>query len=235
MIMIRRIIRKELDKYYHHTDMIEFEKISQNIKKYCHKNDQCLLLDVGSGLCDFINYIKKNHNHLIVKCIDINEDMVALAKDYGFDAKVASILKIPYDDDSFDIVHCSHVIEHLSYPDVVVALDELFRVVKDNGIVIIRSPLVMNHRFFNDIDHVRPYPPNAILNYYNNPQQQKVGKFKVKEVDRWYTKIAFEINYYVWDNYFTRMMNIVFKLSWNYLRFPFDRPNNYGIVLKIEK
>lgn len=137
-----------------------------------------------------------------------------------------------YDGDIFDVVHCSHVIEHLPYPQVIHALDELVRVCKNNGLIIIRSPLWVNHRFYNDIDHFRPYPPQSILNYFSNQQQQKVSRYKVKEVTRWYTKIYYEINPYLCDYKIVKYINLLLQLSWFLFNFPKDRPNNYGIVLR---
>ena len=212
------IVKRYLKQYDDETDMIEFRRISKLISELFQMKEMMRIADIGSGLCKFPDYISREIN-CEVNCMDINPELVALAQSKGYLARQGSILNIPYPDNYFDIVHCSHVIEHLSYPDVIYSIEELFRIVKTGGIVIIRSPLVANHRFYNDIDHVRPYPPMAILNFINNPQQQKVSKIKTKEIERWYTKIASEINYYKYDNVLTRMLNVLFKLMWLLFRF----------------
>ena len=41
---------------------------------------------------------------------------------------------LPEKDDSFDAVYCSHVLEHLSHEDFVIALNEVMRVLKPGGV-----------------------------------------------------------------------------------------------------
>ena len=86
------------------------------------------------------------------------------------------------------IVHCSHLIEHFKYPEVAQVIDELLRVTKIGGICIIRSPLMWEY-FYCDLDHVRPYPPEAIISYFNNDQQQRKGQSKIQVLNIWYRKM----------------------------------------------
>ena len=228
---MKSIIKNVLISINKETSQYEFKKIKINIKNYV-KDNKFLIADIGSGLCEFALDVSELNNKSNIYCMDINKDLVELAKNYGFNAKEGQIIKLPYKDNYFDVVHCSHVIEHLSYPDIIHALDELMRITKLNGLIIIRSPLWINHRFYNDIDHVRPYPPQAILNYFNNAQQQKVGKYKVEEIDRWYTQIYYEIDPNRFPYKIIKYINILLKLLWRYIKVPFARPNNYGIVIR---
>ncbi|MCX6269990.1 MAG: class I SAM-dependent methyltransferase, partial [Bacteroidetes bacterium] len=45
---------------------------------------------------------------------------------------------IPFNNESFDIVICNHVLEHI--PDHMKALKEIFRILKPNGIAILQTP-----------------------------------------------------------------------------------------------
>jgi ubiquinone/menaquinone biosynthesis C-methylase UbiE len=228
---MKSLIEKIFKNYYNTIINIEHRRISKIIQSL-FADKKIRLLDIGSGMCSFLQYARKQHSNIEFAAVDINTDLVNVAKNLGFDSQQASITKLPFEDCSFDIVHCSHVIEHLQYPDIATALDEIFRIVKKDGLIIIRSPLAINHRFFNDIDHVRPYPPLAIISYFSNPQQQKTGAYSIKEISRYYTRVAFEINYYRYYNFLTRILNIIFKISWTYIRFPFSKPNNYGLFIK---
>jgi len=49
------------------------------------------------------------------------------------------VQKIPFSDNYFDVVFCNHILEHVE--DHVVALKELFRVLKNGGWGIIQSPI----------------------------------------------------------------------------------------------
>lgn len=221
---------KILQKYNNKTSRFEFKKIGKILGQNNSKN--VVLADIGSGLCHFLDYVNTEYTNIECHSVDINQDLVNIALEKGYKSVLGNILELPFPDSSFDYVHCSHVIEHLKYPDVINAIDELFRITKKNGCVILRSPLVLNHRFYNDIDHIRPYPPDAILNYFNNPQQQITGKYKIKEVSRWYTRIAYEFNYYRYTGKWVKPLNFLLKLCWSFINFPKAKPNNYGIIFR---
>lgn len=230
--MLKKMFKGIVDKLDKKLDEIEYAEMRRVFKNYAIKNNKPLIVDVGSGLSDAAEFFSNLYPLALITCVDINDTLVDLALEKGFEAVNANITQIPYSDDTFDIVHCSHVIEHLGYPDVVHALDELIRITKKNGIIIIRSPLLINHRFYNDIDHVRPYPPNAVLNYFNYQKQQKVSNYSIIEIDRWYTRIYCEINYYKYPGVFAKYLNLILKTAWTFTGFPAASPNNYGIVLK---
>jgi SAM-dependent methyltransferase len=79
------------------------------------------------------------------------------------------ITNIQYPDKSFDVIYCSHVLEHV--PDDRLAMRELLRVLKDDGWAILLVPIVTDVTFedpsitdplerekiFGQADHVRNY------------------------------------------------------------------------------
>ena len=105
----------------------------------------------------------------------------------------ADICDLPFDDNSFDVVFCNHVLEHIT--DDTKAMQELFRVLKKGGFGIFQIPqdLSREHTFedhtiidrterakiFGQYDHVRVYGRD----YFD--KLRSIG-FKVDEVD--YTK-----------------------------------------------
>jgi len=84
------------------------------------------------------------------------------------------ITDIPFENQTFDIVCCSHVLEHV--PDDKKALREFYRILKDNGWSILLVPVNVNktiedpsitdpeerERLFGQSDHVRKYGPDFI-------------------------------------------------------------------------
>lgn len=85
----------------------------------------------------------------------------------------ADITDLPFDDASFDLVLCSHVLEHV--PDDRAAIGELFRVVRPGGVALIQVPPgpveetyedpavtdpVERERRFGQYDHVRLCGPD---------------------------------------------------------------------------
>lgn len=102
----------------------------------------------------------------------------------------ADICDLPFDDNSFDVVFCNHVLEHI--PDDTKAMQELYRVLKPNGMGIFQIPQDLSRattfeddsitdqkeraKLFGQYDHVRVYGRD----YFD--KLRSVG-FKVNEVD----------------------------------------------------
>jgi len=216
-------------------DKVESEEFNIIFKLLDSFGSNLKILDAGSGLLGFAEFASKKLPKSELICVDINQNLVSLAQKKGFEAHKASVVDLPFETEEFDVVHCSHVIEHLKYPDVIQAIDEMLRIVKTGGLLILRSPLSVNHRFYNDIDHIRPYPPASILNYLNSEQQQKKSAYSTKEINRWYTRIYFEFDPLKRTSKIIKYINYFLKLSWLYVGYPKATPNNYGLVLKKQR
>ncbi len=83
----------------------------------------------------------------------------------------ADICNLPFDDNSYDIILCNHVLEHI--PDDTKAMQELFRVLKPGGMAILQIPQDLSRtttfaddsitdqkeraEIFGQYDHVRIY------------------------------------------------------------------------------
>lgn len=111
----------------------------------------------------------------------------------------ADICNLPFEDNAYDYIFCNHVLEHI--PDDTKAMNELFRVLKPNGMAILQIPQDLNRAntfsddtitnqkerasIFGQYDHVRIYGRD----YFD--KLRSIG-FKVIEED--YTaKIAPEL------------------------------------------
>ena len=102
----------------------------------------------------------------------------------------ADICNLPFEDNTFDVILCNHVLEHIQ--DDTQAMNELFRVMKKGGWGIFQVPQELSRettfednsitdkkertRIFGQYDHVRVYGRD----YFD--KLRKVG-FKVEEVD----------------------------------------------------
>jgi SAM-dependent methyltransferase len=105
----------------------------------------------------------------------------------------ADICNLPFDDNSFNVVFCNHVLEHIT--DDTKAMQELYRVLKPNGMGIFQIPQDLSRattfeddsitdkkeraKIFGQYDHVRVYGRD----YFD--KLRSIG-FKVDEID--YTK-----------------------------------------------
>lgn len=102
----------------------------------------------------------------------------------------ADICQLPFEDDSYDVIFCNHVLEHI--PDDTKAMQELYRVLKPGGWGIFQIPQDLKRattfeddsitdkkeraKIFGQYDHVRIYGRD----YFD--KLRSIG-FKVDEID----------------------------------------------------
>ncbi len=93
---------------------------------YWHQIDEVLklqprtVLEIGIGNKMVSDYLRKQG--IEVKTLDIDED---LKPDF-----IASVINMPLANDSFDVILCAEILEHLPFKDFKKALLELKRVTK---------------------------------------------------------------------------------------------------------
>jgi len=66
---------------------------------------------------------------------------------------------LPFDDNKFDYIYCSHVLEHIK--DLIFVMDEIYRTLKPNGIIHIKVPPYDFEGAFSDPTHVRFFTPRS--------------------------------------------------------------------------
>ena len=86
---------------------------------------------------------------------------------------VGDITNIPENDESFDVILCSEVLEHL--PDPIAALAEFKRLLKIEGILILTAP-------FCSLTHFAPYHYCSGFNRYFYEHHLKKLGFKIVEI-----------------------------------------------------
>lgn len=92
------------------------------------------ILDAGCGKGRYLIKIKSLYPSCEVHGIDISEELLQEAPDYVIKKK-GNILNLPYDTESFDGILCIEALEHTIRAEK--AIEELCRVLKDNGRIII--------------------------------------------------------------------------------------------------
>ena len=146
------------------------------------------VLHMAPEQCFLSRFKKLNHEYITA---DIDSPIA--------DVK-ADIVNLPFTDNSFDVVLCNHVLEHIQ--DDTKAMKELFRVMKKGGMGVFQVPQDLNRdvtfednsitdpkeraKIFGQYDHVRVYGRD----YFD--KLRSVG-FKVEEVN-YYQKISSELS-----------------------------------------
>jgi len=138
------------------------------------------ILDIGCGKGFFASLSPKR-----IVGLEYNPKLVNICKSKDLNVIEGNCLNLPFKSKSFDGVYCSHLLEHFIPEDVFKLANEIGRILKERGVVVIKTPLP-NFSFWNDPTHVKPYPPPAIFSIFNVVelgQPTEKGKYKFEFVD----------------------------------------------------
>ena len=114
----------------------------------------------------------------------------------------------PFSSNSFDVIYASHVMEHMD--DNVIFMEELYRISKPMGKVIIRVPHFSGRSAWCDPTHKRAYSYHQFF-YYDKKYRDHYGKCDFK-------LLQFELHYIRFDFYRSipaRMVNRVVNFCAN--------------------
>jgi methionine biosynthesis protein MetW len=192
---------EEGENYYRHDRFF-------NVRYLVNKrgtNDN-MILDVGCGN----GYQMEPFTEVnMVYGLDISEANIDKALSRGIKAILHDIEEpFPFEDDFFDIVVCSEVLEHLFFPEKV--LQECYRVLKAEGYFIVTVPNLYCFRNRYSILTGRARG-NTFIEYPLN--QQHIRFFSIDGMKRLLHNDGFEVSYYR-GQHFAMNFNWPFKLIW---------------------
>ncbi|MGM0944157.1 MAG: class I SAM-dependent methyltransferase [Bacteroidota bacterium] len=118
------------------------------------------VLDIGAGNGSFAKFCQRDDFYLY----DGNKESVKTLKADYPNSVYGRLPELPFEDQFFDLIHCSHVIEHLQPQDLYDSLVQMDRVLKIGGILVISTPLLWEG-FYQDLSHIKPYDPLVLEKY----------------------------------------------------------------------
>lgn len=133
------------EKYISHTDSKNtvFEKVYQRVKSFMlqkklnwleqEKEGRGNLLDIGAGTGDFLAEANKKGWNVFGAEPNLKARELAFKKDISLREDTAS-----FKDQKFDVISLWHVLEHV--PDLEVQINELYRLLKKEGLLVIAVP-----------------------------------------------------------------------------------------------
>lgn len=131
---LKNFLKTEIDPAFAERAKIIFKTIEE------YKPQK--ILDVGCGRGFYLYAISRYRFVKEIYGIDINNKYLKIAKKLCQDERIkiqkASVYKLPYENNFFDLVICSEVLEHLKNDKK--ALVELHRVLKPKGKLIVTVP-----------------------------------------------------------------------------------------------
>jgi lipopolysaccharide biosynthesis glycosyltransferase/SAM-dependent methyltransferase len=154
------------------------------------------IADVGGGRGVLAWYLAKQGHEVTVYDINfqwnsgndplVEQKFFIFAKTHGFQASFGSVFNIPVPDDSFDVVTCISVVEHV--PRKEYALKELLRVLKPGGRLILTYDLVLEKDLHKDSLRVDIFTPESLsvclagLDIAAEPHSRKDVETGIREV-----------------------------------------------------
>lgn len=127
----------------------------------------------------------------------------------------------PFDENTFDYIYASHVLEHLD--SFYKTITELSRILKPGGILEVYAPFFLNTKFFGEPDHKIPFSIRTFDNYeyLENRKLKFYEKWKLNDRTDYGGKIKFEIlekkfivsNFAVlrWMNFFVNIEPVIYE------------------------
>jgi SAM-dependent methyltransferase len=108
------------------------------VKKEAAKiKNNAKVLDIGAGSSPYRDYFR--HTNYFTQDFSQLENYQLRGNGYSQIDFISDIRNIPVENDSFDVILCTEVFEHIPYP--IESLKEISRILKSGGILLFTAPL----------------------------------------------------------------------------------------------
>lgn len=167
-----------------------------------------IILNLGCGKTRLPNSIGVD--------VSRHSDFVDVVHDFN-------IIPYPFQSSTVDEIHMYHVLEHLHNPLKI--MEELYRLLKDDGILYLRVPHFSSMGAFTDITHIRPFgycsfdcfEKSSYHHFYTKKEFKIISKeikyFGLYPNSGFYEKYIHP-NQCIWlAKPFVRLINFLIKLS----------------------
>jgi SAM-dependent methyltransferase len=141
--MIRRL-QTSADALKHATELMDFNKRARDAwvaEMAAAVPSGSRVLDVGAGSTPYRHLFDgcEYRTHDFAKYEGTSEGLMTDVWGYGEIDYVSDITSIPVGDESFDVVLCTEVLEHV--PEPIAAIEEMARLLRTGGTLLITAPL----------------------------------------------------------------------------------------------
>jgi ubiquinone/menaquinone biosynthesis C-methylase UbiE len=129
------------DLQYHLSSDKILGKVVEIFKRKFNSSSSGRILDIGSGNGTLVKLLNRLSPNLKPNCVDYTDTLLT-DKSIPLNVVDLNIQTLPFEDNSFDFISCTEVIEHLENYRLVIR--EAFRVAKPNSLVVFTTPNVLN-------------------------------------------------------------------------------------------
>lgn len=108
-----------------------------SIQKYYNKQPESIL-DIGCAEGFTLTYLKQSYPKTKMIGIDLSQELIDKNTDPEIKLMLGDALKLPFANETFDIIIATAIIEHVENPALM--LKEAKRVLKKEGLIILTTP-----------------------------------------------------------------------------------------------
>ena len=157
-------------KYFEERDHLDLITV-EAIKIFMHDHNLKKVLDVGCGTGKLVRFL--NGSGFFANGCDLYEDAIKIAKQKNKNKTFvkASATKLPFKNNSFDLLTAISLVEHLTKKEVNMFLSEAYRIVKPKGYIFLVTPnfnspmrFLLGLKWFgySDPTHITFFTPNSL-------------------------------------------------------------------------
>jgi ubiquinone/menaquinone biosynthesis C-methylase UbiE len=164
-------------------------------------NSGLTLLDSGCGNGRYLEVFRKYLSNQNLYGTEISADRVNSVRDKGFNCVyLASEAELPFEDNFFDIVFSSNVIEHIQKNNYHYYLEEVHRVLKNHGRFVVGTPNYPIKRFY---DILKAFSTKMYKYYlFDDPthyNKLSIGRLE-KDLSKYYPEVQLEPSYIIFED-----------------------------------
>ena len=185
-------------------------KILQLITNPCNKT----LLDFGAGYGRYLDMFLKYFEKKNLYGIEIDNDCIRILKTKGYNVSQALYDDpvLPFDNEYFDYIFSSNVLEHIPYNSYRIYLNEFYRILKSSGRLLIGAP---NYPIKRIYDIMMAYQTRN-YKYYLFDDPTHVNKLSIlkyeKDLKTLFSQVNLEPTFILFENKIAFIRNHRHKL-----------------------
>jgi SAM-dependent methyltransferase len=184
-------VREEVIHALHRIRHVDYERpaVLEMIRHYAPGGAR--ILDVGCGFGRYLSALEREGHR--VTGVEKNPSIRLRLLQGGKDCLAPEEFR--YSKKKYDVILMAHIIEHFPPQDLIPFMETYLERLERGGVLVIATPL-MNPFFFNDLDHVKPYHPSALTQFFGPKQSQVsyLAKNRIELVDLRFMTRPFGVN-----------------------------------------
>ncbi len=134
------------------------------------------ILDIGCGEGDVLLQLSEM-GYTSLYGVDLSDEAVKRAKEMNpkINFAVGDVEQLPFDDEEFEVIVCSHSFHH--YPNPMVAMKEIHRILQRGGrLLLVENSTSFIRRFFINVSLVIRHHPNGDIRWYSRRNLSGIAK-----------------------------------------------------------